>query len=249
MESTITLTFGDQAENHVGMQKIGTMADSGFTHDELLTAKNKFEEKGCTCQLIDLSDNLPKEYTADLAYVLIIRKGVDCILQEGADELLKEQKTLQPDKKAFMYGRVVNKNARYNLCFDNMAQEPDYEKGKGRIIAYSQVPLLSNLRNGLAEYVGDKATNLAIEGNYYYDIKKCMIGWHGDAERKKVIGIRLGADFPLHYQWYFKSQAVGKKLKLNLSHGDIYVMSEKATGFDWKLKNTPTLRHAAGQNF
>lgn len=31
-----------------------------------------------------------------------------------------------------------------------------------------------------------------------------------------------------------------------LNNGDIYIMSEKAVGTDWKKKNTLTLRHAAG---
>jgi hypothetical protein len=31
-----------------------------------------------------------------------------------------------------------------------------------------------------------------------------------------------------------------------LNHGDLYVMSEKAVGQDWKRKVIPTLRHAAG---
>jgi hypothetical protein len=32
----------------------------------------------------------------------------------------------------------------------------------------------------------------------------------------------------------------------DLEHGDMYVMSEKTTGFDWKSKTKYTLRHAAG---
>jgi hypothetical protein len=28
-KSTITLTFGDMAENHVGMEKLGSMVDKG----------------------------------------------------------------------------------------------------------------------------------------------------------------------------------------------------------------------------
>lgn len=35
-------------------------------------------------------------------------------------------------------------------------------------------------------------------------------------------------------------------VKLNLHNGDMYIMSEKATGNDWKKRNTPTLRHSAG---
>ena len=145
-----------------------------------------------------------------------------------------------------MYGRVVNKTARHNLCFDNTAQEPDYEKGKGRIIAYSQVPLLLNIRNSLLDYLGDKARDLTIESNLYYDITKCGIGFHGDSERMRVFGVRLGATIPLHYQWFIKNKSIGERIKLSLNHGDCYVMSEKATGNDWKLRNTPTLRHAAG---
>jgi len=33
---------------------------------------------------------------------------------------------------------------------------------------------------------------------------------------------------------------------LSLNHGDMYVMSEKATGWDWKYRSRATLRHAAG---
>jgi len=39
---------------------------------------------------------------------------------------------------------------------------------------------------------------------------------------------------------------VGETIKLLLEHGDMYVMSEKASGWDWKKKVVPTLRHAAG---
>jgi len=33
---------------------------------------------------------------------------------------------------------------------------------------------------------------------------------------------------------------------IELRGGDIYIMSEKAVGTDWKKKNVPTLRHSAG---
>jgi len=32
----------------------------------------------------------------------------------------------------------------------------------------------------------------------------------------------------------------------DLNHGDLYIMSEKTTGFDWKKRTLITLRHAAG---
>ena len=77
-------------------------------------------------------------------------------------------------------------------------------------------------------------------------MSKCGIGFHGDSERKKVIGVRLGASIPLHFQWFHKSKPIGERVKIMLSHGDMYVMSEKATGYDWKSSSKITLRHAAG---
>ena len=108
------------------------------------------------------------------------------------------------------------------------------------------MPLLSKIRDTLPTFLGNKATEMACEGNYYYDVSKCRIGFHGDGERKRVVGLRLGASIPLHYQWFQKSRPVGERSIIMLNHGDLYVMSEKAVGTDWLYKNTLTLRHAAG---
>lgn len=94
--------------------------------------------------------------------------------------------------------------------------------------------------------MGPKAKTLACEGNYYYDVSKCGIGFHGDSERKRVIGLRLGASIPLHYQWFQKSVPIGQRYIVELDHGDLYIMSEKAVGQDWLLRSKLTLRHAAG---
>lgn len=201
---TFTLTFGDQAENHVGMQKIGTMASDGFHLSDLNSAKNFFEQKGAKCNLINLATYLPEKtpFTGE-AYLLHIENGVRYLLPDNTNAatcMFKEQEALPKDEQAFMYGRVVQKKARHNLCFAEKEQEPEYASGKGRIVAFDKVPLLKQLREELPTAFGTKATQLMVEGNYYFDIKKCGIGFHGDAERKRVIGVRLGATLPLHYQ-------------------------------------------------
>ena len=230
---TITLTFGDQAENHKGMQIIGEMAEEGFDFNDIQNSFNNFKSMGCQCEIINLNDYI--DINASEAYIMIVRKGVDCILGEinkTSDDLFIEQTNLPVDKKAKMYGRIVNKHARHNLCFDEDAQEPDYNNGKGRIIAFEDVPLTNFIRDVLPNYFGNKSENLMVEGNYYYDVNKCGIGFHGDSERKRVIGIRLGETLPLHYQWFKDGEPIGERIKLKLNHGDIYIMSEKATGFD-----------------
>ncbi len=156
-----------------------------------------------------------------------------------------KQTSLDFDTKAKMRGRVVNKRARYNLCFADFNQELDYEEGKGRVIDFSDVPILNNLRDEIEDIA---VVDLVAESNYYYDINKCYIGFHGDTERSITIGIRLGYDWPLHYQWYQNSKRIDDMFTITLEHGDIYFMSDKATGNDWKKRLIPTLRHAAGTN-
>lgn len=248
--STFSLTFGDVAENHKGMQKIGTLSDVGFDLKDINKMKEWFEAQGCKCNIINLhwllDENLQKD---NAAYILVIKNAVNALLEDetGKDKLFLEQDELEKDTKAFMYGRVVNKHARHNLCFGEDHQEPNYEEGKGRVYAFNEVPLLNQIRNKLGEIIGEKGTNLQAEGNYYYDIKKCGIGFHGDTERKKVVAFRLGEKIPLCYTWFHNNENISDILRIdNLEHGDMYVMSEKATGFDWKSKSKYTLRHAAG---
>lgn len=234
---TISITFGDRAENHAGMDIIGNSAERGFTVNELKLIAEKFDNT----ELVDLS------YKDIPAAVLIIRGAI-----ENSDELFTEMKNLPHDKKAKMRGRVVNKRARWNLCFSETASEPDIEKGRGTVVAFNTVPLLNELRQRLINIINDslgdefKDINLQGELNYYYDIKKCGIGFHGDSERKIVICARLGATIPLQYQWYHRFKRVGPRFKLTLNNGDIYIMSEKAVGTDWKRSSIYTIRHAAG---
>jgi hypothetical protein len=241
----ITLTFGDMAENHKGMQQIGQLVKqgNGFNLKDLHIMKNLIEEKKYKCELVSLSI---KSEMPD-AYILIIRDGVNMLLNNKytKEDLMNEQLNLDYDKKAFMYGRVVNKSARWNLCFDENSQEPDYAEGKGRIISFSEIPITDKLYKSFSIF-GEKAVGLKGEANYYYDINKTGIGFHGDSERRKVIGVRLGDSMPLYYQWYKDGVKVDDKIEIKLNGGDIYIMSEKAVGTDWKKKKIFTLRHATG---
>jgi hypothetical protein len=242
----ITLTFGDMAENHVGMQQIGQMVPvgQGFHLEDLEYVKRIMEARGTLCEIISLGQGAE---TAELgAHLLVIRGGVTALVGDQL-ALFKEQTGLAYDKQAFMYGRVVQKHARWNLCFDERGQEPDYESGKGRIVGYDEVPLMTSLKAHIEELFGPKASGLKVESNYYYDTTKCGIGFHGDSERRKVVGVRIGySSMPMHYQWFHQGEAVGERITVPLNAGDMYIMSEKAVGTDWKKKTIYTLRHATG---
>jgi len=54
--SIVTLTLGDQAENHAGMEKLGELAHEGdgFNLEDLQKAKQNLEEIGIECEIISL---------------------------------------------------------------------------------------------------------------------------------------------------------------------------------------------------
>jgi alkylated DNA repair dioxygenase AlkB len=234
---TFTLTFSESIENHTGMQVIGTRAEKGFSVEYLHELSTRL---GGEC--IELGDDSRPD-----ACIVIFRDGLHKLCGIHPDELYLEQHNLKKDTKCMMYGRVVNKRARHNLCFADMNQEPDYENRKGTVLDFNTQPVLSKVRQSIHEVFGDECKNLYCEGNYYYDIKKTYIGWHGDTERSKVIGVRLGADFPLHFRWYDRGKECEEIHTFTLRHGDMYIMSHKATGTDWKKRSLRwTLRHSAG---
>ena len=74
---------------------------------DLQNAKGVFESNGWkNCTIFHLNDNLPESYKdrAEHAYVLVVRKGVDCILKsenKTSKDLKKEQDSLEPDKRYF----------------------------------------------------------------------------------------------------------------------------------------------------
>jgi hypothetical protein len=161
------------------------------------------------------------------------------------DKLLEELLFLEWDKKAIFRGEVKNKNARHNLCFTDQSREADYKNGIGSLVSFSELPLLNEIRNKASQLLPEEIV-LYAEGNLYYDISKTYIGLHGDTERSLVIGLRLGDQIPLHFQWFQRSKAISKATTIDLNHGDLYIISYKAVGNDWKKKVIPTLRHAAG---
>lgn len=269
-----TITFSESVENHVGMQQIGTRCFDGFTNKQIEELARQASESGFNTKIYDLIPLLPtfipcEERDTLSAKVLVIRQGVRFFMelssssassfvssssQTSITHLLNEIQNLRDrvDKKAFMYGRVVNKHARWNLCFADTSQEPDYEHKKGRIIAFSECPHLQQCRNEIIQKflktIVNEQHQLFAELNYYYNTTCTGIGWHGDTERRRVIGLRLGASdlMPLHFHWFYKNRPVGDDIEITLQNGDIYVMADKAVGSDWKRSSIPTLRHSTG---
>ena len=243
---TISLTFGDAGENHTGMEMIGKRAEigEGFTMEDLENIKMVLEAEGLQVELHNLNE-LIADKEAENAGVLVIRGFLN---EEAASAAYFEQLGFEWDRKYFDIRRqkVLNKHARANVCFGMEEQLPDYENKKGRIVAFDNVPILQSIYEKMVVAFGEKAENLICEGNKYDNIEKNGIGWHGDAERRKVICLRLGKKMSMCFRWYNNCKPIGEMLELELDGGDVYIMSEKAVGYDWKRRSIFSLRHAAG---
>jgi hypothetical protein len=50
----------------------------------------------------------------------------------------------------------------------------------------------------------------------------------------------------MRWQWFKSTMPLGEPIDITLNCGDVYIMSEKAVGSDWKLSSLYTVRHSAG---
>lgn len=101
----------------------------------------------------------------------------------------------------------------------------------------------------MTDALGEAGEYLKAEGIRYEVCGKTGIGAHGDSERRKVVGIRLGAcSMIIMYYWHYNNIPRGKSISLTLNPGVMYIMGEKAVGTDWLSapKKQYTLRHSAG---
>lgn len=254
----ISLTFGDSGENHVGMEQIGVMVEpgEGFNLEDFKQYREIFNKKGCVVQIHHLNRILTSvgfNKKAEDAYVMVVRNGMNALLSDIGKtdkDIYKEMIAFEWDSKYYDVRRkkVLNKHARSNVCFsEGNSSEPDYENKKGRMISFDDVPSLKHIKKQMAEQLGEKCQNLICEGNRYFDLKKCGIGWHGDKERRKVVAFRVGEDMNMQFNWFHRNSPIGPALKLTLNSGDMYLMSEKAVGTDWNKSSKITVRHSAGK--
>ena len=253
VKQAMCLTFAESVENHVGNQQIGERSQTGWSYRKLKTLSKELIQSGVNCELVHLHSLLENEDVPESG-VLVIRNCVQDVFGENTKELFEHLKTLDWDKHYWDTRRqkVLNKRARWNLCFANTHQNSNYESGQGTVYTFEEAKI-QNMRKCIQLMMTDKRSSviesLNAEGNYYYDMEKACggIGMHGDTERKKVFGVNLGdTERYLVYQWYLKSERVGEKCVIQLNDGDCYIMSDKAVGHDWKKRSIHTLRHGAG---
>uniref|UniRef100_A0A7S1AYP6 Alpha-ketoglutarate-dependent dioxygenase AlkB-like domain-containing protein n=1 Tax=Noctiluca scintillans TaxID=2966 RepID=A0A7S1AYP6_NOCSC len=250
------ITFGEVSILHTGSAQIGGgMRERGFSVNRLRTLAATFAEVGCNAELVMISDALPEELRTDNeAAALVLRNGVEKILgNAGApDALWQEQESeVRYDTKYWdsRRSRTLNKRARHNVVFGDESVEPSADFRRFTVKAFSALPHLSALRTALSDRLGPEAQGLNAEGNLYFE-DASGIGFHGDGERKIVVCVSLGSPSVLRFHWRLpnSSEHTFEPVDITVHHGDIYIMSEKATGFDWRSRSRVRVVHAAGSS-
>lgn len=265
-DCVLTHTFGDRVENHAGMQMIGELA-AGFP-DHTFADVQKTVGAAAACAFSSARPNPPFHVRPGFhdevvplgapelpdAGLLVLRGGVDALLGPGgADALLRESGAQPFDHQYYDANKrkVLNKRARLNNCYADAPQKADIPAGKGTVVAFREAPLLQQLRERLPLLLGERAKDLLAETNLYRELEKreTGIGFHGDGERTIVVGVRLGQrskELPLLFQLHRGPRALREPQSITLEHGDIYVMSEKAVGRNWRTGQLH-LRHGTGR--
>jgi alkylated DNA repair dioxygenase AlkB len=261
MNNRYAITFGEVAILHIGGKEYGKgRLEHGFTTTEL----KKIAEENTDTEYISISDKLPRKLrNGNDAGVLIFRsisnnqnnkdkKFVLGLNKKEADKLYLEQETVEYDQKYWdnRRSKTLNKRARYNIVFGKNKIEHSKDYKQCSIAGFSDLKYLNKFRKRLKLVLGNKTKKLNAEGNKYFH-DKAGIGYHGDAERKIVICLSLGKPTTLRYHWRLPGSSDHKfePTDINLNHGDVYIMSEKATGYDWKSRSKVRVVHGAGNSY
>ena len=152
------------------------------------------------------------------------------------------------DKLMWSYQTCKNKNARWNTNFSDRSVRGDLgnevpSKRFSSEVPFEEYPAMRAARKKVGELVGEGG--LLCEINYYW--ADGGIGLHGDVERNLVVGGNIGTEpRTIVWQKFHRFKPVGETLSIVLQPGDCYIMSEHASGQDWKRSSIVTVRHAAG---
>lgn len=237
-------TFSECVESDQSIPAYGTKGQ-GLTYEDL--KKIQKLTNGTIYNLGEKYDDAPD------AYVLIIpctkKNKKKKILADALWKNINKMGKNDMDTQAWFRGKLLNKNARWNFNVANIEQKGDISQKIMTLYKFDRFPALESMRDCLSD-IGDltgiqRMKNLYAEANVYHK-PGCGIGWHGDKERGIVIGWNLGKSRYIHWNLYHRSKPRGKPFKVQLNHGDMYMMCKKAGGEDWKKSSLKTYRHMAG---
>jgi len=210
----VTIQFGEETDIIHSPQ--------GLSHDDLLSAKRKFEDNGCSCRFVHLHMLLPEmvrivQGSRVDAHILLVRGGARVLMgsDQACKDLLSEQLRLPVDKGENLH-RILLKD--------------DHIK-------------LNRLRSALPNFFPSGIESLATDAYKYFEPNKNGFSYQGS---RQVICVNLGHSLKVDFHWFHKGNPEGKPFHASMEHGDLYILSTKAMGADWEKKGVYSVQHAMG---
>ena len=202
----------------------------------------------------------PPIKTLPKACILVIKNGIELLMEStDAAKLYKEQEQVRYDGRFFDKNKVKVRRAHKTMLFATEGRNASDDYTQPSVTAFSEVPLANKIRTSFQTLLGDRAADLNVNGTKYHtsvyekgDDGKSMknpsnMGWHGNDNCKIVVGVCLGASASLSFIWRLpgsQKNLTDTRVTIPLTHGDVYVLSEKAIGYDYKSSSLLRCLHS-----
>lgn len=254
--SSIRLLFSDVVSHGSGMEQFGIPVSSGFSNNELFLMSSILPPE--KIELHNLKSFLPQTFYDIPDIFILVMKG---FFINESNELIKILSSHEGsdnngyitgvnwDTQRFYNNKIVDNKLSHKLVFYDLNENYKYpsslDQKRGTIYNYKKISVLNNLQKLLSSTMG---AGIGIEADLFYNLQECYIPMYQERIKRKNIGLILGSDFPLHFCWYHNQQQCSDFYTINLKHGDLYIMSDHAAGYQKESKTKLFLKHGMGYN-
>ena len=195
---------------------------------------------------------------ASEACALLIKGGIQRLSKNplAAGRLFQEQLDLPYEGKFFDKGRTFTRRSYKTLKFGQTEVGPSGDFAQPTVVSFNSVPQLQQFLGHLDMFQDNLSSAQGIE--YFVSRREqaadggmmgcaSRLGWHGDSQRR-ILSMCLGHPGILKFAWRLPGTSANlpkSHTEIFLDHGDVYLLSEKATGSNWKKRSLLRVVHTS----
>lgn len=255
INAAIHLMFCDIANHGTGMQQFGTLCDSGFTNEHLLWMHSNINSD--KSQIYNVTSILPKTlYEMPDSYILVLKGFFNDQANHFWQTLLTSESSdgnsltgVNWDVNRINKGKLVFNKLGYKLLFYDLGSSWKFpfssQDNRGTIYNLKKIPTLDVFQEMLQQQVGFLPV---VDGTYFYDLNECFIPLHQVKDRKKIVGLGIGATMPLQFRWFHGSKSCSETMSIPIENGDLYIISEGAAGIRKEKQTKLYLKYGIGNH-
>jgi len=247
---SFNLTFSDCIKTLNANEIIGEQSHCGTTNDDV----RKIHESINGSILYNLKDLIPHlNQNVEDAMILIIKNQFpndsNNLLQTFINpEYVHDGNIIGIEWDKFTPTGALNKKF-YKSTFADLGDMFKINSlanfKRGTMYNINKIPSLLNIKNSLRSIL---PCNFVVEASHFYDNEKSHKLFNHEKDKRCVTGLHLGEPMNINFKWYHKSIKCCDNFSIELNHGDIYIMSNIASG---SVKDNVTklfLKHSFGNH-